>query len=37
LGDNCPFCKLVQRYSCDPRLQASFPKHGMATAPATAP
>ena len=24
-GDNCPFWKLVQRYSCDPRLQASFP------------
>jgi flagellar transcriptional activator FlhC len=24
-NDACPFCKLVQRYGCDQRLQASFP------------
>lgn len=24
-GDECPFCKLIQRYDADPRLQASFP------------
>ncbi|MES2090797.1 MAG: FlhC family transcriptional regulator [Pseudomonadota bacterium] len=34
-GDNCPFCKLVQRYSCDPRLQASFPNQVSPAAPAT--
>ena len=25
--DECPFCKLIQRYDTDPRLQASFPRH----------
>jgi hypothetical protein len=24
-NDECPFCKLVQRYGTDPRVQASFP------------
>lgn len=33
-GEHCPFCKLVQRYSCDPRLQASFPKHEVPAASA---
>jgi uncharacterized Zn-finger protein len=26
-NDNCPFCKLVQRYTTDPRVQNSFPHH----------
>lgn len=25
--DHCPFCKLVQRYATDPRVQNSFPQH----------
>lgn len=25
VASDCPFCKLVRRYACDPRLQASFP------------
>ena len=24
-NDECPFCKLVQRYGTDQRVQASFP------------
>ena len=24
-NDQCPFCKLVQRYGTDPRVQSSFP------------
>ena len=24
-NEHCPFCKLVQRYSTDPRVQSSFP------------
>jgi hypothetical protein len=24
-ADECPFCKLIQRYHTDPRLQMSFP------------
>lgn len=24
-GDACPFCKLVLRHACDPRIQSSFP------------
>lgn len=26
---DCPFCKLVKRYPCDPRIQASFPAKPM--------
>ena len=26
---DCPFCKLVKRYPCDPRIQASFPVKPM--------
>ena len=25
-AQDCPFCKLLQRYECDPRLQRSFPQ-----------
>lgn len=26
---NCPFCKLVKRYPCDKRIQATFPPHSV--------
>lgn len=32
-GDNCPFCKLVQRYATDLRVQASFPALQHTTEP----
>lgn len=28
-ADSCPFCKLIQRYGHDPRLQSSFPTHPL--------
>lgn len=28
-ADACPFCKLVQRYGNDPRVQTSFPTHPL--------
>lgn len=28
-SDACPFCKLVQRYGNDPRVQTSFPAHPL--------
>lgn len=28
-ADTCPFCKLIQRYGHDPRLQSSFPTHPL--------
>jgi len=28
-SDACPFCKLVQRYGNDPRVQTSFPVHPL--------
>lgn len=28
-ADACPFCKLVQRYGHDPRVQTSFPTHPL--------
>jgi flagellar transcriptional activator FlhC len=28
-GQDCPFCKIVKRYSRDPRLQTSFPVKAM--------
>lgn len=28
-ADVCPFCKLVQRYGNDPRVQTSFPTHPL--------
>jgi hypothetical protein len=34
-NDHCPFCKLVQRYSTDPRVQSSFPARPLATPIAT--
>lgn len=30
-NEHCPFCKLVQRYGTDPRVQAAFPTRPMAT------
>ena len=33
-SDHCPFCRLVQRYRCDPRIQASFPEHEVPSLPA---
>ena len=29
-NDDCPFCKLVQRYGSDPRVQSSFPAQPLA-------
>jgi flagellar transcriptional activator FlhC len=29
-NDQCPFCKLVQRYGTDPRVQSSFPARPLA-------
>jgi len=29
-NDPCPFCKLVQRYGTDPRVQSSFPARPLA-------
>jgi hypothetical protein len=29
-NDHCPFCKLVQRYGTDPRVQGAFPVQPMA-------
>jgi flagellar transcriptional activator FlhC len=29
-NDDCPFCKLVQRYGTDPRVQSSFPVQPLA-------
>ena len=29
-NDDCPFCKLVQRYGTDQRVQASFPARPLA-------
>jgi hypothetical protein len=33
-NDDCPFCKLVQRYGTDPRVQSSFPVRPL-TAPSS--
>lgn len=30
-NDDCPFCKLVQRFGTDPRLQRSFPNPELST------
>ena len=30
-NDHCPFCKLVQRYGTDPRVQGAFPVQPLAT------
>jgi len=30
-NDHCPFCKLVQRYGTDPRVQGAFPVKPLAT------
>lgn len=27
--EHCPFCKLVQRYACDQRVQSSFPEQPL--------
>jgi len=32
-NDECPFCKLVQRYSVDQRVQASFPVRPLPESP----
>jgi hypothetical protein len=29
-NDHCPFCKLVQRYGTDPRVQGAFPVQPLA-------
>jgi hypothetical protein len=30
-NDDCPFCRLVQRFGTDQRLQRSFPTHAPST------
>ena len=32
-NDQCPFCKLVQRYRTDPRVQSSFPARPLVNPP----
>ena len=36
-SDDCPFCRLLQRFDTDPRLQRSFPVHTPAAGRAGAP
>ena len=36
-SDDCPFCRLLQRFHTDPRLQRSFPVHTPPTGRAGAP